>query len=378
MALKEDGGPLGGCRRGMPDASTMKKIDYLKICHPAHPEFRLAISPFYLMAHADFDYHEDMSKVLEKYGVNRSMYRIMTVLREHESANIGFLAERSLTKRNTASRIVERMVAKNLVNAFPNPNDSRVTEVVLTQYGKDTLNSLTPIVGRQFQRAVDGVNNEELEHLVLVLQKIAGNLNRLPIEVPAERSAEKRVGVQPMPAGQAWAACITGPMGAATLARIEVNDRRGRSVRLLNDPAPAALRGGIAAAKEYLYEHAKNLVGPRTPKSHELVVEVHPLNGGNAAGAFSVGLLLAFCSALLKKRLRGGLVIVGELTGDAVKSVSQPTAFVDTAVREGARAILMPVSCRRALLEVSDEIATQIEMLFYANVSDALAKALQE
>jgi ATP-dependent Lon protease len=91
-----------------------------------------------------------------------------------------------------------------------------------------------------------------------------------------------------------------------------------------------------------------------------------------------VGLLLAFCSALLKKRLRGGLVIVGELAGDSVKSVSQPTAFVDTAVREGARAILMPVSCRRALLEVSDEIATQIEMLFYANVSDALAKALQE
>ena len=154
----------------------MKKIDYRKLCHPAHPEFRLSISPFYLMAHADFDYHEDMSTVLEKYGVNRSMYRIMTVLREHESANIGFLAERSLTKRNTASRIVERMVAKRLANAFPNPNDSRVVEVVLTQHGKDMLNSLTPIVGRQFQRDIDGINNEELEHLVLVLQRISSNL----------------------------------------------------------------------------------------------------------------------------------------------------------------------------------------------------------
>jgi hypothetical protein len=56
----------------------MKKIDYRKLCHPAHPEFRLATSPFYLMAHADFDYHEDMSTVLEKHDVNRSMYRMMT------------------------------------------------------------------------------------------------------------------------------------------------------------------------------------------------------------------------------------------------------------------------------------------------------------
>jgi DNA-binding MarR family transcriptional regulator len=172
----------------------MKKIDYRKLCHPAHPEFRLAVSPFYLMAHADFDYHEDMSTVLEKHGVNRSMYRIMTVLREHETANIGFLAERSLTKRNTASRIVERMVSKDLANAFPNPNDSRVTEVVLTQRGKDLLNSLTPIVGRQFQRAIDGIDNEELEQLVLVLQKISSNLSRSFIEVAGDQPSERRIG----------------------------------------------------------------------------------------------------------------------------------------------------------------------------------------
>jgi MarR family transcriptional regulator, organic hydroperoxide resistance regulator len=337
----------------MSDGCTMKKIDYRKLCHPAHPEFRLAISPFYLMAHADFDYHEDMSTVLEKHGVNRSMYRIMTVLREHESANIGFLAERSLTKRNTASRIVERMVSKELVNAFPNPNDSRVTEVVLTQRGKDLLNSLTPIVGRQFQRAIDGIDNEELEHLVLVLQKISGNLSRLPIEAAAEVSAERRIGIARLPAGQAWVASAIGAAGTTTVARIEV-------------------------AADYLYLHARDLVGARNPKSHELTVEVHPLSGSKVGGPFGVGLLMAFCSSLLKKQLRGGLVIVGELAGDAVKPVPHPTEFVETAVREGARAILMPVSCRRAMVDVSDEIATKIEILFYANVSDALTKAFQE
>jgi len=355
----------------------MKKIDYRKLCHPAHPEFRLAISPFYLMAHADFDYHEDMSTVLEKHGVNRSMYRIMTVLREHESANIGFLAERSLTKRNTASRIVERMVSKELVNAFPNPNDSRVTEVALTQRGKDLLNSLTPIVGRQFQRAIDGIDNEELEHLVLVLQKISGNLSRLPIEA-AEVSTEKRIGIARLPAGQAWAASAIGAAGTTTVSRIEVAETRGHGIRILNESPPAALRAGVKTAADYLYLHAHDLVGARNPKGHELTVEVHPLNGSKAGGPFAVGLLLAFCSSLLKKQLRGGLVIVGELAGDTVKPVQQPTEFVEIAFREGARGILMPVSCRRAMVDVSDEIATKIEILFYANVSDALTKAFQE
>jgi len=356
----------------------MKKIDYRKLCHPAHPEFRLAVSPFYLMAHADFDYHEDMSTVLEKHGVNRSMYRIMTVLREHETANIGFLAERSLTKRNTASRIVERMVSKELAKAFPNPSDSRVTEVVLTQRGKDLLNSLTPIVGRQFQRAIDGIDNEELEHLVLVLQKISSNLSRSLIEVPGHEPSEKRIGISPLPAGQAWAAGVTDPAGTTQVSRIEVAETRGRGLCLLNEPASAALRTEVKAAKDYLYLHGPDLVGSLDPKKHELTVEVHPIDGTKVGGSLGVGLIAAFCSALLKKPLRGGLVIVGELAGDAVKPLHQPIEFVETAVRAGARAILMPVSCRRALMDVSDEIATRVEMQFYAHITDALSKAFHE
>jgi DNA-binding MarR family transcriptional regulator len=356
----------------------MKKIDYRKLCHPAHPEFRLAISPFYLMAHADFDYHEDMSTVLEKHDVNRSMYRIMTVLREHDSANIGFLAERSLMKPNTASRVIERMIAKELVNAFPNPEDSRVTQIVLTQRGRDLLNSLTPIVGRQFQRAIEGVSNEDLEHLVRMLQRISNNLNRLPIEDPGDSPTEKRVGSTRLPAGHAWAASAGGPTGSPAVSLVAVTENRGQGIRLASESPSAALRAGVKAAKDYLYAHAADLVGAHNPKAHKLVVEVRPLEGNKPDGSYGIGLLVACCSALMKKQLRGGLVIAGEFAGHAIRPIKQPAEFVETALREDARAILMPVSCRRALRDISDEIATQIEILFYASVSDALKKALQE
>lgn len=356
----------------------MKKIDYRKLCHPAHPEFRLATSPFYLMAHADFDYHEDMSTVLEKHDVNRSMYRIMTVLREHDSASIGFLAERALMKPNTASRVVERMVAKELIKVYPNPDDSRVTEVVLTQRGKDLLNSLTPIVGRQFQRAIDGVSNEDLEHLVRVLQRISNNLNRLPIEVPGEAPPEKRVVATRLPAGQAWSASASGPAGSPVVSLLAVEGSRGQGIRLSSESPSVSLRAGIKAAKDYLYAHAVDLVGACNPRAHKLVIDVRPLGADKPDGSYGMGLLLACCSALLKRPLRGGLVIAGELAGNAIKAIKQPAEFVEAAFRRNARAILMPVSCRRALLDVSDEIATQIEIMFYASCTDALKKALEE
>lgn len=149
---------------------------------PSSPTFRLENSPFYLMAHADFKYHEDMDKVLHKHGVSKPVYRVMTVLRERQPASIGAIAEAALTKRSTISRIIDRMIEQGLVTTEPNPEDNRVTEVTLTPTGQQTLRKLTPIVGRQFTRAMDGISNRDLAHLLRTLQKISANLSKLPIE----------------------------------------------------------------------------------------------------------------------------------------------------------------------------------------------------
>jgi DNA-binding MarR family transcriptional regulator len=149
---------------------------------PSSPTFRLANSPFYLMAHADFKYHEDMDKVLHKHGVSKPIYRVMTVLREYQPASIGTIAEVALTKRSTISRIIDRMVEQQLVTTEPNADDNRITEVTLTIAGQQTLRKLTPIVGRQFTRAMVGVSNQDIVHLLRTLQTISANLSKLPIE----------------------------------------------------------------------------------------------------------------------------------------------------------------------------------------------------
>lgn len=149
---------------------------------PSNPRFRLENSPFYLMAHADFKYHEDMGKVLHKHGVSKPIYRVMTVLRERQPASIGAIAEAALAKRSTISRVIDRMIEQGLVTTEPNAGDNRITEVKLTPAGQEKIHTLSPIVGRQLARALEGVGERDISHLLQTLRRIGANLSKLPAE----------------------------------------------------------------------------------------------------------------------------------------------------------------------------------------------------
>lgn len=58
-----------------------------------------------------------------------------------------------------------------------------------------------------------------------------------------------------------------------------------------------------------------------------------------------------------------------ELLFSHVKDVDAPNQ---------ASAILMPVSCRRELIDLSDEMATKVDVQFYSDARDALLKAITE
>jgi DNA-binding MarR family transcriptional regulator len=152
------------------------KTDYRKICDPTDSGFRLGHSPFYLIAHTDFAYHENMNAVLEKRGVNKNMYRIMTVLREDEPAAISRLADRALIKRSTVSRIVDRMTEMGFTRTSTDESDNRVTIVELTPSGYDVLDKMTPVMADQFRRAMTGLTSDEINTLVALLQRIGKNL----------------------------------------------------------------------------------------------------------------------------------------------------------------------------------------------------------
>jgi len=89
--------------------------------------------------------------------------------------------------------------------------------------------------------------------------------------------------------------------------------------------------------------------------------------------------LIAMCSSLLKKSVKGGLIVVGEINlGGSIEPISSAANIAELAVEKGASSLLMPVAARRQLYDLSDDMATKIDIQFYQDARDALLKAIVE
>jgi len=53
-------------------------------------------------------------------------------------------------------------------------------------------------------------------------------------------------------------------------------------------------------------------------------------------------------------------------------------SVAELAIEKGATSLLIPVSARRQLNDLSDDMATKIVVLFYTDIREALIKALAD
>lgn len=192
-----------------------------------------------------------------------------------------------------------------------------------------------------------------------------------------ELQSEDSISTDPLPPGQVWAIGPGGQDENVGMFRIDVNSGPGSGVRILNQPPPGPFKESVKYAEQNLYARAKHLVGDRDPREHEFSVQLRAFDAAKAGAGLGVPALLALCSALLEESLKGGIVVVGALSlGGSVDPVHNAVSIADAAAAKGATALLMPISARTQLFELPDEIATTLDIQFYADVREALLKAL--
>lgn len=194
-----------------------------------------------------------------------------------------------------------------------------------------------------------------------------------------ELHSENEIGQDPLPPGQAWAVGPGDENEGSGLYKIEVTVTPGSSIRLINVRAPPGLREGLRAAEQVLYTQAKSLIGDRDPLGSEFSVQVRALTAVKGASSLGMPLLLALCSAALGRSLKGGVVIAGGMSvGGTVEPVYNALDMAELAAENGASAILLPVSSRRQLNEMSDDLASRLMVIYYKDPRDALFKVLGE
>ncbi|MGJ4734830.1 protease Lon-related BREX system protein BrxL [Leptospira levettii] len=194
-----------------------------------------------------------------------------------------------------------------------------------------------------------------------------------------ELFSENAISSDPMEPGLIWTISTGTTDEGSGLFKIEISEGPGSGVKILNRPSPPSFSESVKCAEQNFYSKKSVLVGDRDPRSHEFMIQLRSFDAANSGKGTGVAVLMGLASSLLKKSIKGGLVVIGELNlGGSIEIVYNPVSIVELAVEKGALSILMPVSCRRQLLDLSDDMATKIDIQFYLDIRDALLKALAE
>ena len=86
----------------------------------------------------------NMNKVFKKYDVTRQQFNVLRILRGNQPkhSNINLIKERMIDKMSDASRIVERLKIKGLVERKINRLDRRSVDIIITEKGLDLLTKM--------------------------------------------------------------------------------------------------------------------------------------------------------------------------------------------------------------------------------------------
>lgn len=194
-----------------------------------------------------------------------------------------------------------------------------------------------------------------------------------------ELQSDNSIGGDPLEPGQVWTISPGGMDDHPGLYRIEVNEGPGSGIKIINKPVPPAFKESLGFAEQNLYARALQLVGDKEPRSHEFAVQLRAYDASRSGAKIGVAALIALCSSLLKKSIRGGLIIIGEINlGGSIEPLYNVVSLIEIAVEKGASAVLTPVSCRKQLFDLSDDMATKVDVQFYLDARDGLLKAMAE
>jgi DNA-binding MarR family transcriptional regulator len=105
--------------------------------------------------------------------LDRALFPLLTRIELKGPLAIGELAELCGRDYTTVSRQVTKLVETGLIIRQSNPQDARITEVVVTKKGRDMTQALDHAREKIFKRFLAHWDKEELSVLARLLRKLA-------------------------------------------------------------------------------------------------------------------------------------------------------------------------------------------------------------
>ena len=110
------------------------------------------------------------NEFFKDYGISPQQYNILRILRgAEEPLKVQTIKDRMLERSPNATRLMDKLCAKNYIERLPSEHDRRVVKIVITDGGIDLLKSIPKNINKELLK---NLNEEEAEQLSNLLDKM--------------------------------------------------------------------------------------------------------------------------------------------------------------------------------------------------------------
>jgi DNA-binding MarR family transcriptional regulator len=116
---------------------------------------------------------DKFNEILKPHDLSSEQYNVLRILRGQKGcpANMCLIQERMIAKNSNTTRLIDKLLLKELVTREVCPENRRKIEVQITQKGLDLLCELDPKVLEHEKEFSNNLSTEELEQLNSLLEK---------------------------------------------------------------------------------------------------------------------------------------------------------------------------------------------------------------
>ena len=116
---------------------------------------------------------EKFNEILKPFDLSPEQFNVLRILRGQKGkpANMSMIQERMIAKTSNTTRLVDKLLLKELVLREVCPNNRRKMEITITEKGLELLLQLDPLVEAHERAFSKNLSVEELELLNELLEK---------------------------------------------------------------------------------------------------------------------------------------------------------------------------------------------------------------
>jgi ATP-dependent Lon protease len=196
------------------------------------------------------------------------------------------------------------------------------------------------------------------------------------VSVP-EISGDKLISDTALKAGHAYFVG-RGTSGQIGTYRIETESPGGSGkLSITGIGTDRQTKESIHTAFNYFKANRKSISANINVDSSDFMIHVEDLQGAGPSSEIALASFVSLVSSSLKKQIKEGLVILGNLTiGGTISKVDDLADTLEVCFDAGARTILLPMSSATDISTVPAETFSKFNISFYNDPEDAVRKAL--